>query len=181
MEERNDWEKLNHIIEDYEPDPDLAFRAIEKINQRESTVTFKKAPNKQVILAVSLVGLIIAVFLAIFLPLYLTRNRVQILLYSEDEVEYSFISDIDSFIQEENLNIKYFSGVMSTYQVATIKQNNNIAFVMQDCFFVSSMELDNVNLKAVVLQNAEFDFYKLFNTDSTYMKINNISVAYNVY
>lgn len=36
------FEKLEQIKNDYEPNPDLANNVIQKINQRESTVTFKK-------------------------------------------------------------------------------------------------------------------------------------------
>ena len=43
MEENQDlFEKLRQIRDSYDPDPDLANRVIEKINQREATVAFKK-------------------------------------------------------------------------------------------------------------------------------------------
>lgn len=179
MEKRNDWEKLSHIIEEYEPDPDLALRAIEKINQRESTVAFKKAPNKQAIFAASVIGLVIAVFLAIFLPLYLTRNRVQILLYCEDEVEYSVISDIDSFVASNNLQVEYFTEKTANNRCARIKSNGEIAYIIQELLCVSDNDFDIINLKVVVLKNAEFEFNKNFRAIINSLEINNIRVEYN--
>lgn len=43
MEDKQDsWEKFLNLTDEYQPDLEIANRVIEKINQRESTVAFRK-------------------------------------------------------------------------------------------------------------------------------------------
>ena len=72
MEDKQDlFDKLMQIKDSYEPDPDLAKKVLEKINQRESTVAFKEPAPKWFWFA--LVGILVAAAV-VFLSVYLTRT-----------------------------------------------------------------------------------------------------------
>ena len=82
MEDKQDnWEKFLNLTDEYQPDPEIANRVIEKINQRESTVAFKKPLiTKKFTIILSCFLCAVIVFLVVFLPVHLNGSKSDITL-----------------------------------------------------------------------------------------------------
>ena len=178
MEENQDlFEKLRQIRDSYDPDPDLANRVIEKINQREATVAFKKPVPKWIWY---LIGGLIAAFLAVFLPVYLTRNS-KLVIYSSENIIFEDISNMDGFLSENNLNFKYFKTEPENDRLAKIKDNGIYAYITQEFTGIGENGFDVVVLNVVLMKNAEFEFYNSFNSLNEKTVINKININYSIY
>ncbi len=178
MEENQDlFEKLRQIRDSYDPDPDLANRVIEKINQREATVAFKKPVPKWIWY---LIGGLIAAFLAVFLPVYLTRNNSKLVIYSSENIIFEDISDMDGFLSENNLNFKYFKTELENNRLAKIKDKGTYAYLTQNFRSIGESGFDVVSLNVVLLKNSEFEFYKEYTELTQTMDISKINVNYSI-
>ncbi len=80
------FEKLEQIKNNYEPNPDLANNVIQKINQRESTVTFKKPTPKWVWCVVCAV--LVAIAFAVIMSVHFTKSDTKITIYSAESIEF---------------------------------------------------------------------------------------------
>lgn len=179
-EEKNKWEKLVNLTEEYDPDPNLASEVLAKINQRESTVKFRRRLPLFIALALFLAC---AVFLAIFLPLYLSPekpnpNPVEDIFYSEDSITYYTVENIDDFVTENNLNIHYYTNEISLNQAAHLKENNELVYIAQETYFFTDISADKVILNIVLIPNAEFDFCENYSSLPLTVSVSGISVQY---
>lgn len=176
MEDKQDlFEKLIQITDSYEPDPDLAKRVIEKINQREATVTFKEPVPKWFWVALSC---ILAVTLVVFLSFYLTLPGSKITIYSAESIEVEEIDNLENFVLENNLNFKFFNNELSRNSIAKIKNTDTFAYVMQIFNGIGETGFDIIELKVVLMSNAEFEFYTSYSTLTNSILINNIDIQY---
>lgn len=180
MEDKQDlFDKLIQIKDSYEPDPDLAKKVLEKINQRESTVAFKEPAPKWFWFA--LVGILVAAAV-VFLSVYLTRTTdIKITIYSAESIQVDELENLESFVSENNLEFNYFKAEIATNKVARVIENNILAYIEQDLVCVGDTGFDFLNLKAVLLKNAEFEFYSNFKTLDKSFIINEISIRYSEY
>lgn len=179
MEENQDlFEKLRQIRDSYDPDPDLANRVIEKVNQREATVAFKKPVPKWVWY---LIGGLIAAFLAVFLPVYFTIINSKLVIYSSENIVFEKISDMDGFLSENKLDLKYFKDESANNRLAKIKANGTFAYVTQEYNSIGENGFDAVILNVVLMKNAEFEFYNSFNSLNEKTVINKININYSIY
>ncbi len=182
MEDKQDnWEKFLNLTEEYQPDPEIANRVIEKINQRESTVVFKKTYKpKGLAIALSCVLFAVIVFLVVFFPLYCSRNNSGITLYTSDKIEFETIEDIDSFVVENGYNIKYFDAEIINNRKGVIKSNSKVGYIMQDVVFIGEQGLDTIVLRIVVLPNSRFEFHNDYETLKQSSMISGITVKYSL-
>lgn len=155
------FEKLEQIKNNYEPNPDLANNVIQKINQREATVTFKKPIPKWVWYVVCAV--LVAIAFAVIMSVHFTKSDTKITIYSADKVEVDRIDDLEMFIVENNLNIKYFNENTSTNSIARVKDTGELAYIIQNFDGIGNSGFDYIDLKVVLLPNSEFEFYSGFN------------------
>ncbi len=170
------WEKLINLTDDYTPDPNLANEVLAKINQRESTVQFKK-PLKIWIPLVSFI-FICAVCLSIFLPIYFSKSKNGNIYYSSENIEFEPIDDVDGFIKDNNLKVYYYSDAMATTQSAVLKENKELLYIKQDLFYFSEAGLDTLSFRIVLLPNAEFEFYKDYESLSSTLIISGLDIHY---
>jgi hypothetical protein len=177
-EERDAWDKLNHLTEEYQPPENLADRVIEKVNTKQSSPKFKSKTFYR--WATSLACVCICVIgLAIFLPLYFSsQNNNNNVYYSTDSIEYSEIADMDSFINENNLTIHYYQDEGAFNRCAKVKESGQLAFIMQDVMYFTDTALDFVNLKVTLIANAEYEELAEFDILSDKMSINALEVSY---
>lgn len=180
MEDKQDlFDKLMQIKDSYEPDPDLAKKVLAKINQRESTVAFKKPAPKWFWFA--LVGILVATAV-VFLSVYLTRTTdIKITIYSAEQIEVEEIDNLENFISDNNLELKLFKDKYAINSIAKIKDNGAFAYVTQSFDDIGETGFDSIELKVVLLQNAEFEFYSSFNTLNKSTIFQNINVYYTTY
>ena len=170
------WEKLINLTDDYSPDLNLANEVIDKINQRESTVKFRK-PIKIWIPLLSFI-FICAVCLSIFLPIYFSKSNLGYIYFSSENIEFVPIDDIDGFIREKDLKVYYYSDAMGTNQSAVLKKNKELLYIKQDLFYFSEAGLDTLNFRIVLLPNAEFEFYKDYESLSSTLTISGLDIHY---
>lgn len=175
-QEQDKWEKLIHLSESYEPNPDLADKVIEKISQKESTAKSKKPKMWWTGIAACFV--VCCVSLAIFLPVYF--RTPEDIYFSENRLEYLDIGDIDEFVQDNQLQIHYYSYDTVTTRCTRIIEDNKLAYLMQDMIYVGETGFDMVNLRVVLMQHAIFDFYENYNSPTSEISCFGISVDYSV-
>lgn len=177
MEDKQDlFDKLMQIKDSYEPDPDLANKVIERINQREATVAFKEPAPKWFWFA--LVGIIVAAAV-VFLSVYLTRTTdIKITIYSAESIQVNELENLESFVSENNLEINYFKDETATNKIARVIENNNLAYIEQDLVCIGDTGFDFLNLKAVLLKNAEFEFYTSYGSLTNSIILEDIDIQY---
>lgn len=181
-EEKNKWEKLVNLTEEYDPDPNLANEVLAKINQRESTVKFRRRLPLFIALALFLAC---AVFLAIFLPLYLSPekpnpnpNPVEDIFYSADSIDYDDISDLQGFVNDNGLKLHYYSTGMEMNQTARLKETRELVYIVQETVLFTETSMDEITLNIVLIPNAEFDFCKNYSSLPLTASVSGISVQY---
>lgn len=180
MEDKQDlFDKLMQIKDSYEPDPDLAKKVLEKINQRESTVAFKEPAPKWFWFA--LVGILVAAAV-VFLSVYLTRTTdIKITIYSAESIQVDELENLESFVSENNLDFNYFNDETAINKIARVIENNNLAYIEQDLVCIGETGFDFLNLKVVLLQNAEFEFYSSFESLNDEIIVEDIIINYSIY
>lgn len=172
------FEKLEQIKNDYEPNPDLANNVIQKINQRESTVTFKKPIPKWVWYVVCAV--LAAIAFVVIMSVHFTKSDTQITIYSAENIEIEKIEDLDSFINENNLDCRYFDNKDAFNNIALIKDTRKIAYLVQAVDCIGESGFDSIELKVVLLKNAEFEFYSEFALITEQTVVSGINVLYQI-
>lgn len=170
------FEKLEQIKNDYEPNPDLANNVIQKINQRESTVMFKKPIPKWVWYVVCAV--LTAIAFAVIMSVHFIQSDTKITIYSADKVELEKIDDLQNLISENNLEFKYFDVSNSTNSIAKIIENNYLAYFIQEFEGIGENGFDYIELKVVFLQNSEFEFFNGFNSLTETVFISDLKIDY---
>ena len=179
MEDEQDlFDKLIQIKDSYEPDPDLANKVIERINQREATVASKEPAPKWFWFA--LVGIIVAAAV-VFLSVYLTRADFKITIYSAESIEFEDIEDLNSFISVNDLDFKCFTDKFAKNSIAKIKDTDTFAYVTQIFDDIGETGFDKIELKIVLLQNAEFEFYSSFESLNDEITVEDIIINYSIY
>lgn len=178
-EDKNNWEKLIHLPNEYDPDPELAKRAIASIKAQEEEKKSRKTVSPWVGIAAT--ACVCAVGVAIVLPICLSPKTSEIIYYDTTKISYVDVSDISEFSAINNYNICYFDEETLNTQCAVISENGTNAFILQSGFYISSSGFDEINLKVVLLSNAEFSFYGDFSTLTEYIEINNITITYFAY
>lgn len=203
-EKKDTWEKLKNLPDEYERNPELAQRAIEKIQQEQA----KKQPKENWFqkgwkyMAVS--AATCAVALAVFIPVYHSLNKAQLeappedsspcsastessvsveippVYYEANQVTVSDVADVVNFVQEQQLSVKYYDYQTAITQSAVIADSGEFAFLKQEMLYIGADGFDQVTCWGVVIQNAEFDFMLAFNSLNEEMVQSNITIAYKV-
>lgn len=179
-EKEDKWEKLINVTEDYEYDAEVADEVITKINQRESTVKFKKSiPAKWVEIAFCfLLLLIIIAFLSIYFSLQ--YNDGIGIYYTDDSLEYEEIRDIESFKSENGLEFKYYSYFTVESQVAQVIETNEYVYIVQNMVYIGDLSFDYITLYIVFITDAEFDFSREYNELQESIDVLGINAMYSV-
>lgn len=177
-DKQNLSDKLLQINESYEPDPNLASRAIEKINQREATVTFKRPAYKWV--WYSLCGFLL-IALVVFLSVYLTKNYFKLTIYSADKIELEKINEMENFCIENNLSFRYFKNEGAINSIAKIKDTGAFAYITQSFDDIGEAGFDKIELKIVLIKKAEFEFYNYYISLLNSIIVSDVKVQYSAY
>lgn len=178
-DKKSKWERLVDLPQEYERNPEIVKSVIRELEEEE-----KKAPKKNWFsshwkpFVVALASCVVAV--AIALPVYASLTKPQTIYYEYAQVALDGISDINAFMQEKGLNICYYDYPMAKNQFGVIAESREDAYLMQDIIYMDDNGFDRLNMKAIVLQNAEFDFETNFILPSHNITIQTISVDYSV-
>lgn len=172
------FEKLEQIKNNYEPNPDLANNVIQKINQREATVTFKKPIPKWVWYVVCAV--LVAIAFAVIMSDYFTKSDTKITIYSAESLEFDKIENLENFVSDNDLHFKFFRENTSTNSIASIKDTGELAYVIQTFEGVGDSGFDLIELRAVLLKNAEFEFYSEFALATEQTVVSGVNVFYQI-
>lgn len=155
------FEKLEQIKNDYEPNPDLANNVIQKINQRESTVTFKKPIPKWVWYVVCAV--LAAIAFVVIMSVHFTKSDTKITIYTAENIVTDKIDNLQDFVSYNDLEFRFFKENNSANFIASIKDTGELAYIIQNFDGIGSSGFDYIDLKVVLLPNSEFEFYSGFN------------------
>lgn len=173
---QDDWEKLVHIAEEYEPDPDLGTRTVRELERPP----VKKRKKWSVYRWLSIAACCLVVIgLSVFLPVYFS-SRDEIIYYSSEEIEATRIDDIKSFEEESDIRFHYFSGEMVSSRTGELIETKKLAYIYQEMVNVGGMGIDIVELYIVVLPNARFSFIEDYNSLSASMTVDGMKIMYDI-
>ena len=173
---QDDWEKLVHIAEEYEPDPDLGTRTVREL-ERSPVKKRKKWPLYRWMSIAACCLVVIG--LSVFLPVYFS-SRNEIIYYSSEEIEATRIDDIKSFEEESDVRFHYFSGDMVSSQVGRIIESKELAYISQEMVSVGGMGVDVIELYVVFMPNARFSFIEDYNSLSASMTVDVVKIMYDI-
>ncbi len=177
---KEQWEKLINLPNEYEVDPSIAQRAIEEIKQKQAKPKKNWFIRRWKYLA-SCAALAVAA-LCFIIPLLNKTPATKIVYYEEYEVTYEVVDNPVAFVAEGKLNICYFEEAATiTTKSATITATNEFAFLKQETLHIGDLGFDKVDLRAVVKENAEFDFYDTYKVLTDNIKISDIIVNYQIF
>lgn len=173
---QDDWEKLVHIAEEYEPDPDLGNRTVWEL--KCSPVKKRKKWPLYRWLSIAACCLVV-VGLSVFLPVYFS-SRNEIIYYSSEEIEMIDVNDVALFQKEYSLNFKYFSKDIVVSNAGKIIKTGEIGYFSQDIFYFSEANIDTIELHMCFLPNARFSFIEDYNSLSTSMTVDGVKIMYDI-
>lgn len=172
MENKQDkWEKLINITEEYDVNNYIPTQAISQINKRKRNKRFSLKWISVVASCVVLIGI------TVLLPVYYS-SRNTVIYYTSDKVEVTDVEDINTFIKENNMDCLYFSEGTVNSRVAKLVDTGEIAYLIQNGYFIDENGIDAVNLYIMVMQNAQFDFCRDFEDATETMEVSGIEVFY---
>lgn len=171
---QDDWEKLVHIAEEYDPDLDLGNRTVREL--KCSPVKKRKKWPLYRWLSIAACCLVV-IGLSVFLPVYFSP-RDEIIYYSSDKIETTEINDISKLQKESGKNFYYFSGSMVVSRMGKVIQSNEIAYLEQEIMFIGEVGVDAIDIYIVLLQNADFEFTKTYNDATQSMTVLDVAVSY---
>lgn len=177
--ENEKLERLANISESYEPNMELANEAIAKISQKKSVHDSSKPMIRRALFACGSCLLVVAIFLPVFFHFYNGREPKYV-KYSDDDLDFAVVGDMQGFMEEHNYHFHYFSDGALINQFASIKENGEIAFVMQTGYFFGETGLDEIKLNIVLSPTAEFDFYDDYNTLTQKMTMGETEIDYSM-
>lgn len=171
---QDDWEKLVHIAEEYEPDPDLGNRTVREL--KCSPIKKRKKWPLYRWLSIAACCLVV-IGLSVFLPVYFSSWN-EIVYYSSDEIDVTDISDIAEYKLENDLDFYYYSEDIVRSKVGKIVKTNEIAYFEQEAIFLEGINVDSVRIYIVLLQNADFEFTKTYNDATQAMTVSDVAISY---
>ena len=180
MEDKQDnWEKFLNLTDGYQPDPEIANRVIEKINQRENTVTFRKPLlTKKFAIILWCFLFTVGAFLAVFFPVYCKGSKPDITLYTLENIEFEGIDNMNDFVETNNYDISYFNTDLVNNRVAKIKSNSKIGYISQNTVFIGESGIDKILLQIIVLPDSSFEFCKQYESLEHVIDIDNLTISY---
>ena len=173
---QDDWEKLVHIAEEYEPDPDLGNRTVQELERPPVKKRKKWSLSRWLSIAACC---LVVIGLSVFLPVYFS-SRNEIIYYSSGEMEISNVSNIEDLQKELNFDFHYYSAGTLYSRIGRIIETGKVAYFEQEGFYLIDNEsaVDIINLKIVLLQNADFEFTKTYNDATQSMTVSDVAVSY---
>lgn len=173
---QDDWEKLVHIAEEYEPDPDLGTRTVREL--KCSPVKKRKRWPLYRWLSIAACCLVV-IGLSVFLPVYFS-SRNEIVYYSSDEIEISNIDNMGELEEEVGVDFYYFEGETIYSRVGRIIESGRIAYLEQEGVIISDSNLDIIHLNIVIMSDAEFSFSGAYSKLIDSFTLGNMEVVYNI-
>lgn len=189
-EKKDNWEKLNELPEKYAHDSSIAQRAIQQIEREKLEKQQKKlgwtVQWKRTALALATFSIVLAVFLPVYFfviqpglnPDTGNSSGNSAIYYEEKQLTISPVADVSSFVQENQLSIKYFNYPTASSHSAFVTDTNVFAYLKQQMLYIGADGFDHVYLHAVAMTDADFDFEKSFDYIDKETTISNIFVEY---
>ena len=177
---RDLWKEIENLPEGEQPKEHLLDDLLADVPAAP------RAAGETVALARSRGGMVTAVFmglvlLAIFFSIYFVTSsnmREEIRYFDTTQVTTEIVSDMPAFVEENELNIRYYeTGINSTYSASYTTEENELVFLKQNTLFISAVGFDQINL-GIVLTNDEFEEFESFNLISKEMQIKGVDVLY---
>ena len=178
-DKKNKRDRLLNMPEEYEQNPAIVQSVIREMQAKKNArkkgwffMQWKK-------LAISAASLVLAV--GIFLPIYFSLIKTptnDIVYYEPTAITLDTVSDLDAFVQENNVQANYFTYPTAQNKCAKVTETGAIAYLMQDMVYIGANGFDIVNMKAVVLANSEFEFEKGFEPCNKSLTVNQTGISY---
>ena len=121
------------------------------------------------------------VLLAIFFSIYFvtaTNMQDEIRYFDTTQVRTETVSDMPVFVEENELEIRYYEGgINSTYSASYTTEENELVFLKQNTIFISLTGFDQINL-GIVITNDRFREFEAFESLLHQTEISGYNVSY---
>ena len=173
-ENQEKWDKLIHLPEEYDADPNLAKHTIHNI-QTSSRTRSKRFSHKWTGVAACC---ILVLGLSVFFPIYFSSRSTTVVYYAAGQLETSDIDNMVALQQELSLNFYYYAEEGTQSYEVTVIDTQQTAYIAQEYFAVGEAGFDIITLNIVVMKNAEFDFCMPYKTLSDTFTISDFEITY---
>ena len=177
---RDLWKEIENLPEGEQPKEHLLDDLLADVPAAP------RAAGETVALARSRGGMVTAVFmglvlLAIFFSIYFVTSsnmREEIRYFDTTQVTTEIVSDMPAFVEENELEIRYYEGgINSTYSASYTTEENELVFLKQNTLFISAVGFDQINL-GIVLTNDQFEEFELFDKLLQITEIGGVTVQF---
>ncbi len=181
MDKKDKWERLISMPEEYESDSSIADRVLEEFAQQSAQKKegwFAKHWKKLVACVVPVllvVGIGVPVYTALTKP---QPSQPPVVYYDNDDVVYSDVTDIATFVEEKNLSVGFFDLSTARTQCGVIEETNEVACLFQEVLCVSEIGFDTIQLNIIFKKNLELDFFKSYIDFTHDTVVDGVSVSY---
>ena len=186
-EEKDNWEELKNLPDDYEYDASIAQRAIERIQQEKARKSNKEGWWRKHWrpMAVSLatcaviVGVGIPVYHSLFNPnIEVPPDNSSTVYYEEKQLTINPVDNVTIYLQEMQVNIKYFNYPTAETHSAVVNETNEFAYLKQEMLYIGADGFDQVKLWSEVLTSANFDFEDTFKGLDNLLTLTDATINY---
>ena len=180
--DRNSLDKVQGVTEQYENNPALVENAISRIKAEQANKQQKKKSffSKHWIKMSAAVAacLIVAVVTPILYAYFNKPDEPVVAYYSTEEISVVEIEDVEAFVAEEQIIIRYFSGPMVRNACGLIKNTGEAVFLHQIVMVMQESSFDSITAYIVFADNVEFEFSEHYKLLSETINVSGINVSY---
>ncbi len=174
------WDKLVNMPQEYEENPAIVQKAVEELSQKRAKPKTNWFFRQWKAIVACAAAVVLGVGVGI--PLYNKFSTPQVVYYEENDIVYEKVENVDAYMSNKDLNIRYFVGAaVANTRIATIIETEEVAFLEQDTLHMNDFGFDEVILYSVVKKNVEVKFKDNFEGLSNVHTLADISISYTVF
>lgn len=173
-EKQNKLQKLEQLSDSYQVEKEVAEKAILQIEKQKAK---QNAEKRKPIFKVAYSCIALVCVVVVSLAVYFGVRPAPVAYFDSASVQLSTVEDISQVIKDYNATVKYFNESGSANKKGIIKDSGKLGYIEQKIFFTSLW--DNMHFRAVVLENADFDFESNYkNCTFEYKHSDDVNVYY---
>lgn len=157
-EKENKLQRLENLSESYQVDETVANKAIEQFEREKAQ---KQTGKRKPFFRMAYTCVALVCIIAISLAVYFGTRPAPIVYFDSASVELIDVEHVSQVLEEYSAEVKCFLENGSADRKGVIKESGKLGYIEQKIFFSSAW--DNVHFRAVVLENADFDFEVYYN------------------
>lgn len=175
----NKWDMFKNLPNAMEPNPDLADRVKQELDSDMGTV---KRPHARLWKIALPCVAACAAFCVGFMFVYPSLNPSTTVqrYFSEENIDYFDIENINEFISSKQSNIHYYEGEMVTSRYGEIKETQETVLFLQNVIYIAEGYFDKIELTVPLKSNDQFEILDPYQGLNENTVISDITIKYKI-